>query len=356
MKQTETHDKHALLSIVMPFFNNREMVAEMIDSIVKNDYQEWELLAIDDGSEIEATDILRKRYENDGRINIIRRDHEPKGAQTCRNMGLEMSQGEYVVFFDSDDIVAPHCLKNRVEQIGLHPELDFMVFRSGTAIQKDGITVFDPTPTHLTFGYPINKDDMEAFCMRFLPFVVWNNIYRRKSLLDHNINWDTKLLSLQDSMFNLRCLLSGLRYAYSDMPPDYGYRLDTPGSVSKKLKSKAHLDSHVYITEQFFTMVQQSYGRHYDHALYRGALQVMLQTVRSGKLYSDFNLSMAATVRKHSFVWGTVFDCQVRLFHFLCRILPLSLSRQISFFGYLLWSSKKEKRKASLQEAVVSMV
>ena len=348
-------DVQTKLSIVMPFFNQKELVAEMIDSIVDNSFQDWELLAVDDGSEAETTEFLRKRYETDTRIHIIRRNREPKGAQTCRNIGLETAGGEYIVFFDSDDIVAPHCLKDRVKQLDQHPELDFMVFRSGTAEVHDGKTVFDPTPTNLTFGYPINKDDVEAFCNRFLPFVVWNNIYRRTALIEHHICWDTRLLSMQDSMFNLQSLLAGLHYAYSDTPPGYGYRLDTPGSVSKKLKSKAHLDSHVYITEQFFLMVQRHYGHRYDHALYRGALQILLQTARTEHLYKEFNISMAKVVRNYSSLWGIIFSFQIRLFHVLCSVLPLSLARQLSFLSYLLWSSDKEKRKAGLQKTVCTI-
>lgn len=335
------------LSIIMPFFNHKEVVATMIDSILANELQDWELLAVDDGSTQDTLDFL-KHYEKDVRVHFIQREREPKGAQTCRNIGLEMARGEYVVFFDSDDYITPTCLNGRIEAIERHPELDFIVFRSG--IFCDGS--FCPEPTNLTFGYPIYRDDIEAFCTRFLPFVVWNNIYRKRSLVDRHITWDTKLHSLQDSMFNLQCLLAGLKYSYSDTPPDYGYRLSTPDSISKKLKSKEHLDSHVYITEQFFSKIQQRYGHRYDHALYRGALQVLLQTTRSGILYRDFNLSMSATVRKYSLTWGCIFSIQVRLFHLLCRFLPLSLARQLSFLCYLLWSSRKEKRKIGLQKRV----
>ena len=313
------------LSIIMPVFNHKEMVATMIDSILANDYQDWELLAVDDGSTQDTLDLL-KHYEGDSRIHIIQRNRAPKGAQTCRNIGLEMAQGEYVVFFDSDDYITPTCLKSRVEALERYPELDFMVFRSG--IFCDG--TFRPEPTNLTFGYPVNRDDIEAFCTRFLPFVVWNNIYRRQSLVDNHITWDTKLLSLQDSMFNLQCLLAGLKYSYSDTQPDYGYRLSTPGSVSKKLKSKEHLESHVYITKRFFSEVQRFYG--------------------------DFNLTMAAAVRRYSLAWGCIFYIQVRLFHLLCHFLPLSLARQLSFLCYLLWASSKEKRKPALQRRVKNKV
>lgn len=340
------------LTIVMPFFNQEELVATMIDSIVANDYQDWELLAIDDGSEPAVHESLSRRYEQDERIRFIKREREPKGAQTCRNIGLEMAKGEYVAFFDSDDYAAPHCLRSRVEQIDKRQDVDFMVFRSGTAQQQGEETLFDDKPTDLTFGYPIYDDDIQAFCTRSLPFVVWNNIYRRSSLMQHGIVWDTRLLSLQDSMFNLQCLLGGMKYAYSPTPPDYGYRLATPGSVSKKLKSKAHLDSHVYITERFYTLVQQHHGHRYDHALYRGALQVMLQVARSGNLYKDYNLEMASVARRHSKSWGTLFVLQVRMFHLLCTFLPHALARQLTFMGYILWSKKEERRKVKLEKKV----
>ena len=95
------------LSIVMPFYNPKEMVAEMLDSILANDYYDWELLAIDDGSTPETIGYL-KHYEEDDRIQFVRRTSEPKGAQTCRNMGLHLARGEYIIFFDSDDYVAPY--------------------------------------------------------------------------------------------------------------------------------------------------------------------------------------------------------------------------------------------------------
>lgn len=313
----------------------------MIDSIIANKFQDWELFAIDDGSTEETREHL-KRFEGNPRIHFIQRSREPKGAQTCRNIGLEMAQGEYIIFFDSDDIVTPNCLKNRVEQLQQHPELDFMVFRSGTAITKDGKTLFEPSPTNLTFGYSIYKDDIEAFCTRFLPFVVWNNIYRRKSLIDHHIIWDTKLLSLQDSMFNLQCLLSGLKYHYSETPPDYGYRTETQGSISKKIMSQEHFNSNIYATERFYTLIKNKFGNKYDHSLYRGAMFVYVKISRTG-FQADFNNKLANTISRFSAVWGNVFKFQVFLTHIFSKIMPLTLARRIPILNYLIWYRFREK-------------
>ena len=102
----------------------------MIDSIKCNTYDNWELLAIDDGSEESTISLLQRYAQEDSRIRLICRSRLPKGAPTCRNIGIDEAQGKYLVFFDSDDYITPDCLGQRVQSIEAHPELDFMVFPS----------------------------------------------------------------------------------------------------------------------------------------------------------------------------------------------------------------------------------
>ena len=83
-----TNNTLPVLSIVMPCFNHSELISEMIDSIIANDYNDWELLAIDDGSETNHLAVLNNYEARDARIHVIKRDRLPKGAPTCRNIGL----------------------------------------------------------------------------------------------------------------------------------------------------------------------------------------------------------------------------------------------------------------------------
>lgn len=95
------------LSIVIPFFNKKVLTGKMIDSIIANKFTSWELLAIDDGSSQETLDYLKK-YEVYDNIQIIHRNIEPKGAQTCRNIGLQKARGEYIVFLTQMIILHQH--------------------------------------------------------------------------------------------------------------------------------------------------------------------------------------------------------------------------------------------------------
>ena len=312
------------LTIVMPFFNQKEMVAEMVDSILANDFQEWELLAIDDGSEQETLDHL-KRYEEDRRIHIIRRIREPKGAQTCRNMGLEMARGEYIVFFDSDDFIAPYCLQNRINAIEHRPDLDFMVFPSGT--YNDG--VFRSKDSHDLYGYPIYSDDLAAFLKRTLPFIVWNNIYRTESIRNHHLTWDTKLLSLQDSDFNIQSLLSGMKYAYVMTKPDYGYRTATnSSSISKKISSEKHRESHLYFIDKQYKEIQMAHKKSYNHALYQGVLYLFSATLAEG-VVPEFSRQLAEIVFQHDHWHGVLLRTKNKACLILGKFLPPKLSRQL---------------------------
>lgn len=332
------------LSIVMPVFNHRDDVATMIDSVCANDFTAWEMLAVDDGSDAETLAMLTRYAEADSRIRVVKRDRQPKGAQTCRNIGLEMARGEYVVFFDSDDYVAPYCLGQRVEQMRRHTELDFMVFPSGMYMDD----TFRVEAHPYMYGYKIYADDVAQFARRELPFIVWNNIYRRASLLSKSLKWDERLLSLQDADFNISALAAGLHYAYAeDARPDYGYRIASVSSVSKNIKGVRHHESHVYANHKMWTTVQTAYGSRYDSALFDGTLNIYNAGLSGRGIDRAFALSLVASLKDRSSTYYRLFNLQVRLTLFLQHIVSAKVARQLPMALYLAKMVRKRKQKAA---------
>ena len=256
------------VSLIMPFFNNKELVGKMIDSILANTFEDWELLAIDDGSSVETLAYL-SHYTADSRVKIIKRETTPKGAQTCRNLGMDHAQGQYWMFVDSDDYLTPACIGTRVEWIEKRQDLDFMVFPSAVYIND----VFEPHAPEDIFGYNVHNDDLKGFARRELPFIVWSNIYRADSLRKAHLLWDTKLLSLQDADYNVHAIMAGLRYEYAYVAPDYGYRIrHSQGSVSAKICTPEHFKSNLYASVKFFKTYQERFGHKYDR-YYRNTVQ-----------------------------------------------------------------------------------
>ncbi|MCI6160836.1 MAG: glycosyltransferase [Prevotella sp.] len=240
-----TLDFQYTVAIIIPNWNGKNFLAEMLDSILVQTFTDFKVFVVDDGSTDGSIDILREYVCKDKRINYTVRNREPKGAQTCRNMGYGLSKGaKYVLFFDNDDLVAPHCLEQRVHFMELHSELDFGIF---PAIN------FRKQPydfTTMVWGCRYLDDSLKAIFDWTLPMVGWTNIYKRLSYERKELQWDEQLRSMQDSDFNIQAILKGCKFEYADdAKPDYFYR-DAEESVSSKLYSKEHADSHVHLIKK----------------------------------------------------------------------------------------------------------
>jgi glycosyltransferase involved in cell wall biosynthesis len=120
-----------LVSIIMPAFNAERHIHEAIQSVIDQQYANWELLIINDGSTDNTLSILDDFI--DSRIKVFSQSN--KGVSAARNVGLANLQGAYVCFFDSDDVLPANSLKDRVDFFLRHPNVDFV---DGTVFITDG--------------------------------------------------------------------------------------------------------------------------------------------------------------------------------------------------------------------------
>lgn len=337
------------LSIIMPVFNHRDEVRTMIDSILANDFNAWELLAVDDGSGEDTLQLLESYAAVDSRIRVVRRSRQPKGAQTCRNMGLEMARGEFVIVFDSDDYIAPYCLRQRVEMLQKRTDLDFLVFPSGVYVDERFVT--EPHP--YDFGFRVAEDDVALFASRRLPFIVWNNIYRTESLRRHNLTWDVNLLSLQDADFNISAIAAGLRYDYAEAPQDYGYRIITTSSISKKINTQAHVDSHVRANSRMYDTVRRIGGKRYDRSLYDGMSRIYNSGMTGKGINRSLADALADSVRSRNRSHSRLLKLQIRLTLMLQKLLPARLARQLPVAAYLLREARWRKKKTAIISTLI---
>ncbi len=92
-----------LFSIIIPVYNRENTLRRCIDSVFDQDFSDWELIIINDGSTDESEKVI-KEYISNGRTNrIIYEYQENRGAASARNRGLELAAGKYICFLDSDD-------------------------------------------------------------------------------------------------------------------------------------------------------------------------------------------------------------------------------------------------------------
>src|SRR5689334_9186190 len=110
----------AQVSIIVPVYNVERYLGECLDSILSQDFEDFEIVAVDDCSQDGSSEILRQYAERDARIKIIVMPQN-RGLGAARNAGLAAATGRYVWFIDSDDSIRPGSLSAimaRAEETG----------------------------------------------------------------------------------------------------------------------------------------------------------------------------------------------------------------------------------------------
>ncbi len=111
-------DINSFTSIIIPSYNRANVIVDTLNSLMTQTYSNWECLIVDDGSNDNTMSIIDNYVNKDKRFKFLERpESKPKGANACRNFGLEQAKGDFIVFFDSDDYMYPKYLELQLENI-----------------------------------------------------------------------------------------------------------------------------------------------------------------------------------------------------------------------------------------------
>lgn len=99
-----------LVSIVMPCYNNGQTLARTVRSIQAQTQENWELIAVDDGSRDDTLSVLERLAKDEPRMRVIHQENG--GVSAARNAGMDAAQGQWISFVDADDHLCPHALSH----------------------------------------------------------------------------------------------------------------------------------------------------------------------------------------------------------------------------------------------------
>lgn len=116
--------ENSLVSIIIPTHNREDLIVETLKSIEAQEYKQIEVILVDDHSTDNTRDVI-KRFVDDGRINIVMIESDGYGSNHARNLGLKRSHGEFVAFFDDDDIMRHDFISARIDYFK-DPDIDFV--------------------------------------------------------------------------------------------------------------------------------------------------------------------------------------------------------------------------------------
>ena len=110
------------ISVVMPVLNGEKYLAEAIESILNQTFQDFEFIIVDDGSTDQTPEILRSYANKDSRIQIVTNPIN-RGIGYSRNRGIALSRGEYIANMDADDLCLPERFEKQVRFLDSHPDI-----------------------------------------------------------------------------------------------------------------------------------------------------------------------------------------------------------------------------------------
>ena len=231
-----------MVSIVVPIYNAENYLRRCVDSILNQEYTDFELLLVNDGSTDASGDICEEYGDRDPRVIVIQKENT--GVSDSRNRALDRAQGKYLQFLDSDDWITPDATRlfvRAAEEYGCDMVISDFYRVVGERLSTKGDIEEEGVLTREEFAAHMMENPAD-----FYYGVLWNKLYRRDIVEEHNLRMDTDINWCEDFMFNLEYI----RYAkvfYALHAPIYYYvkrkgSLASQGiNISKTVKMKLNV-------------------------------------------------------------------------------------------------------------------
>lgn len=202
------------ISQIVTYFNEEKYIAECVESLLKQTYANMEIIMVSDGSTDRGPQIV-KSFNDDRIISIENPDNHGQGY--CRNQGLDIATGEYVGFFDGDDISYPERLEVLATFLDEHVDI-FCVSCDYEAIDEKGDVFDNKHPSVIT-----DSNMIRAMFLFGCPVGCSCALFRRELVEKYSIRQNLEYRASQDYHYWLQCLEFG-KFANIDRPLFY-YRI-----------------------------------------------------------------------------------------------------------------------------------
>lgn len=199
-----------MISVIIPVYNVEDYLHVCINSVLKQSYQDFEIICIDDASTDSSLEILEYFSQKDSRIKIIRQDFN-QGPGHSRNCGLNVAKGKYIFFLDGDDWIDSNTFEVLIKNADEN-DLDLLFFNEinfygethdfsfDCSVDDDFITQYE--------NKIFNRFDLDKKDLFKLSNNIWNKLYRKSFLDDNNIHFYNENLAYENIPFFYKVMIS----------------------------------------------------------------------------------------------------------------------------------------------------
>lgn len=227
------------VSIIVPVYNAEKTLKRCVDSILGQEYEDFELILVDDGSTDGSGSLCDAFGNQDSRVRVIHKENG--GVSDSRNMGLKLARGKWLQFADSDDWVTADATRLLVRKA----EAD-----SCDMVVADFYRVIGDRVSHkgdIEEDQVLSREEYAAYMMEnpsdYYYGVLWNKLYRRELVERYGLRMNTEISWCEDFLFNLEYIRRAERFGALRTPVYYyvktkGSLVSQSMSISKVVKTK----------------------------------------------------------------------------------------------------------------------
>ena len=205
-----------LVTVIVPAFNYGSLIAYTLESLLDQEYRNWECIVVDDGSMDDTASVVNGYRNQDKRIAYVYQRNG--GLPKARNTGLSQARGKYIQFLDADDLIESRKLQCHVQYLENNPETDIVYggaryFRTDRPNERrrSKKDIDEPWMPEISGS----GDEVLQFLVKANIMVVSAPLVRRR-IIDQVGLFDEKLFLSEDWDYWIRCAIKGARFQYLD--------------------------------------------------------------------------------------------------------------------------------------------
>ena len=335
------------VSIIVPIYNGERYIHRCLDSIIHQTYRDIEIVLVNDGSSDSSIDIITQYAERDSRIVVVSQANQ--GVSVARNVGLEKSSGQYVMFVDADDYVELDMVVEMVDQIEAEHTIVFCDNTEIWSTHIDDRKLFcEQTSRGLT------KDLVLTEIASGRAGLVCGKLFERSVVEKHNVRFDSHVKVCEDQLFFLEVVSHCEHFIHT---PKALYHYDRRNENSATIKYQTNvLKNQLYVLQNIETLLSknklpQGLREAILHKRYADAVQLCInnevvhatlwtikenvskiQDIISDEKISSFVVSLESTNIRHRLIkWGFKMKSALYIFcvFFVLDQIVLPIRRKI---------------------------
>ncbi|SFR76288.1 Glycosyltransferase involved in cell wall bisynthesis [Streptococcus equinus] len=216
-------------SIIVPAYNVAQYIEECVESVLNQDYDNYEVIVVDDGATDETPQIIDNLAKKSEKVIALHKENG--GASSARNQGIQVSSGDYVLFLDGDDFWTSKSFLSSLEVVLTTNEKDVIIFPYTELYDEK----------KLTYHYSkCSGNYIEDAASGLFNGPNWNKCIKKSCIDNNQLLFDTSLIA-EDCIWGANLLKVIDSYEIVDNP-QYMYRQNRAGSLTNVVKEKNVFD------------------------------------------------------------------------------------------------------------------